>query len=276
MKAGAVLNAVVLVLLFKSVGLAEAPVSVGGMIYHETSSVGITTNPSTSWVAYDLRKDGSYLQLFGIGWRVRDTPSQYGFGEPSAGQYTYQKLGPMEARLVLTATDGSGRVRTVTLSFTSDYAGGTSTTLFPMFFRFSNPSAPNPLVNFSTRIFIPAGKSAIVGLTAAWSAPLQSVLIRAVGPGLVAFGVPEFLKNPKLTVKVLGGREEQRNDDWEVGNSVLSMQRVHAMVGAFPLVSGSKDAAVVVPEFNRLQTVVVEANDPLDSGEVLLEVYLIP
>ena len=73
------------------------------------------------------------------------------------------------------------------------------------------------------------------------------MLIRGVGPGLAQYGVTDFLPDPELKVyrtteagPVLVGS----NDKWGSGDSA-EVGIVTGEVGAFPLDSGSLDAAIL-------------------------------
>src|SRR5262249_38305250 len=136
-----------------------------------------------------------------------------------------------------------------------------------------------PLTNLSTRLYLPAGKPAIVGWVA--GGPMRAVLVRAVGPGLAAFGVSGYLKDPRISVLgAIPPAQPQMNDDWEQGGdgAATAITRVQPVVGAFPLMAGSKDASMVVPLTGgpAARSILVDSSDAADAGEVLVEVYLIP
>lgn len=253
--------------------LADAPASVGGMIYRLTERVSMASNPSRNSQAIWLKEDGSYVHLYSVEWGLRHQP-RYSFREPSeGGTYLYQKTGPMAAKLAFVSAHSTAAPVYRDLAFTSDLEGdGLLNIFFPSAFRFSPVSEKHPLVNLSTRVSVSAGKPAIVGF--AVPAKGQSLLIRAVGPGLQAFGVTGYLKYPSLVYPSVAG--DKQNDGWEIGNSVTSVQRLQSLVGAFPLEARSKDAVLILDDIQGPQTVVVQSNDPADAGEVLVEVYLIP
>ena len=149
-------------------------------------------------------------------------------------------------------------------------------------FHFSDPKVASPLANLSARLHVPAGKSIVVGFVAGGPG-IRSMLIRAVGPGLAAYGVTGTLKDPRLTVsRIPGVFDAQTNDDWESGNSLTAIRRVQTLVGAFPLASTTKDACLIYSADFRSSSgggqgsIIVDSTDPSDSGEVLVEVYVIP
>lgn len=125
---------------------------------------------------------------------------------------------------------------------------------------------PAKLVNLSTRV--PPADLATEPVVAGFviTGGPKRVLIRAVGPGLAQFGVPDVLADPRL--QVVGG---PGSDNWS-GEAVIEAT---AKVGAFPLVAGSKDAALVVVLDTGSWTVHVDSVDG-GRGTVLVEVYEVP
>lgn len=126
------------------------------------------------------------------------------------------------------------------------------------------------LINLSVRAFVPDGKIVTPGFVIRDGS--VQVLIRASGPALADFGVTGTLPNPKLTL-YSGSSPVAANDDWssrpiDETNINLAIQKA----GAFPLVSGSKDAALLVTLLPGAYTVAVTGT-PGTTGEVLIEVY---
>jgi len=125
------------------------------------------------------------------------------------------------------------------------------------------------LVNVSARNRIgPAGDLLIAGFTLAGDAP-KTILIRAIGPTLTAFGVPGALVDPK--VEVFSGTEKvAENDDWPA-----SLAATFGSVGAFGLNPGGKDAALVLTLAPGGYTIQVSGVGGA-SGETLIELYEVP
>ena len=71
-----------------------------------------------------------------------------------------------------------------------------------------------PLLNISTRGFVGTGESVMIGgLVVQGSAP-RTVVVRALGPSLSAFGVPGVLQNPQLQL-FSGSTQIAFNDNWQ-------------------------------------------------------------
>jgi pectin methylesterase-like acyl-CoA thioesterase len=127
------------------------------------------------------------------------------------------------------------------------------------------------LANLSARAVAGAGDAALIaGFTIAGSAP-KAVLIRGIGPALEAFGVEGALRNVALTLF----REQTRvaaNAGWTSSRDALEVARLAATAGAFPLVTGSGDAALLVRLEPGNYTAQVTGSAG-DSGVALLEIY---
>ena len=137
------------------------------------------------------------------------------------------------------------------------------------------------LRNVSTRGFVRANDGALIaGFSLACVEPAM-VLVRGLGPALGPFGVREPLANPVLRVHRLGagGTAEliAENDDWEK-DVKASLAAVSAIkLGAIPLVSGARDAAVFLqlPAGNYTVSLQGEGVGTAAEGVGLVEVYLV-
>ena len=96
--------------------------------------------------------------------------------------------------------------------------------------------------------------------------PDKTVLIRAVGPALGAFGVSAPLADPKLEL-YRAGTKIAENDNFNPSDAAT-----FASVGAFQLAAGSKDAALIAKLAPGSYTAQVSAVDG-NRGVTLVEVY---
>ncbi len=125
------------------------------------------------------------------------------------------------------------------------------------------------LVNISSRVEVREGdasRSFIAGFVVAGSAP-KRMLLRAVGPALVGFGVQAPLTNPLIRVYDQTGRLLIENDDW----SGPEMSSVFARLGAFALTPASRDAGVMITLSPGPYTLQVFPNG--GEGVALAEIY---
>jgi hypothetical protein len=122
------------------------------------------------------------------------------------------------------------------------------------------------LVNISTRVAVGgAAGTPIPGFVLSGSGN-RSMVVRAVGPTLAAFGVTNALGDPRISL-VANGATVAANDNWLVADAATM-----AGAGAFALAAGGKDAALVTALAPGAYTVPVTATDG-GTGVVLLEVY---
>ncbi|MDO8539626.1 MAG: VCBS repeat-containing protein [Opitutaceae bacterium] len=134
--------------------------------------------------------------------------------------------------------------------------------------RYEPVTLDSTLSNLSVRSSAGTGdKSLIVGFVVAGGA--REVLVRGIGPTLAAFGVPGTLADPTLTLN--GGPAIVRNDNWDTSTATPA---VFSSVGAFPLVGGTKDAALLASIDGARSAQVGTTDD--GSGIALVELYAMP
>jgi hypothetical protein len=101
------------------------------------------------------------------------------------------------------------------------------------------------------------------------------MLIRAIGPTLLDFGIANAALDPRLSLQQ-GAAELQVNDDWaRAGNAgsapLRALSEAFAAIGAFPLNPSSRDAALVSALAAGAFTAQITVNSA--PGLVLAEVY---
>jgi hypothetical protein len=140
----------------------------------------------------------------------------------------------------------------------------------------------NRLVNISARGLVGTGGNILIGGFVIEGTTSQTMVIRADGPALVAFGVNEALASPVLTLGSSGG-VIATNSGWSgataigpaAGGRIVVQPLTAALaakVGAFALVPGSRDAGIVATLPPGDYTVQVSgANAAI--GLTLLEIY---
>ena len=134
----------------------------------------------------------------------------------------------------------------------------------------AGPNDGRQLTNLSARFQVGTGDNILIaGFNVAGTGTKQ-VLIRAVGPTLASYGVPNTLPDPQFTVYD-GGTSVASNDNWSA-----SLASTFDTLGAFQLIAASKDAALLVTvQAGKAYTVQVSgvANG---TGEALVEIYAVP
>lgn len=136
------------------------------------------------------------------------------------------------------------------------------------------------LANIATRGYVGVGGDVLISGFVISSEGPKTVLIRAVGPTLTAFGVTGALNDPQLVVsgRATGAAADSivaTNNDWSTDPGAANTSTVATQVGAFALPNGSRDAAIVVtlPPGNYT----AQASGVGDTvGVALVEVYVVP
>jgi hypothetical protein len=124
------------------------------------------------------------------------------------------------------------------------------------------------LVNLSARSQVGTGSDILIAGFALAGTGTKELLIRAIGPGLTAFGVTGTLVDPTVQVIAGTGSVVATNDNWDP-----SLASTFAQVGAFGLQPGSRDAAVLVTLAAGATYTVQVAGVNNGTGEALIEVY---
>lgn len=137
----------------------------------------------------------------------------------------------------------------------------------------ANTTANTPrAVNLSARGYVGTGAEVMIAGFVISEGDGLSLLIRGIGPGLAAMGIPTALADPRIELYGAMGRIRS-NDAWEQqGNDI---ERIFRLAQAFPLKSGSRDAAMVQALTPGIYTVVFEGVGN-GTGTGLLEIFELP
>jgi hypothetical protein len=133
------------------------------------------------------------------------------------------------------------------------------------------------LVNVSARTKVGTGADILIaGFVIAGEAPKQ-VLIRAVGPTLVNFGVGGVLADPKLAIFRQGSDLPLlENDNWDSSAAdAVAISAATVRSGTFALPAGAKDAAALVTLSPGAYTAQVSGAGG-SVGVALIEIYEVP
>lgn len=135
-------------------------------------------------------------------------------------------------------------------------------------------SGPARLTNLSTRARVESNQTLIIsGLVIAPGSGNRRVLLRAVGPSLREHGVPDAMDDPVIAlVRREGQVQIAVNDDWGSNGGVSVLAATFNAAGAFPLIEGSKDAALVANLEPGVYTLMVSGVNG-SAGPALVEVY---
>ena len=273
------LSALVAALGVVSTDFAAAPESLEGYLYYETG-IWAGAFPTFNESASVFAADGTFQQIYAR-FNAADRGGAFDppFRPPTEGQLTYRTIHALTAALSFVAV---GFTHSGLLRFSSA-TSETGTFFDPSFnpppntipdgiisrtFRLVRRDQISPLGNCSNRSLVRPGGAALTGFVISGTEN-RIVLIRAVGPGLAPFGITDFLPDP-----VISGFQ-RNNDNWS-SETEEGIKRTSAALGAFPLPKGSKDAAIITRLRPGAYVVKASAVDPAESGQVLIEVYILP
>jgi hypothetical protein len=128
------------------------------------------------------------------------------------------------------------------------------------------------LINISTRAQVGTGANILIPGFVIGGSGTETLLIRADGPSLTAFGVSGALSQPSLMVTNSTGTVMASNTGWGTNTNPAQIASTAASVGAFALAPGSADCAVIVSLPPGAYTVLVSGVGNT-IGVALAEVY---
>jgi hypothetical protein len=138
----------------------------------------------------------------------------------------------------------------------------------------STSDTSTQLVNASARALVGTGDNVLIpGFVIAGTGTVQ-LLVRAVGPELVNYGVSDALRDPQMTI-YNGSTVVASNDNWIDGGNAAVLVATAAKVGAFPLTAASRDSAALVTLPAGTYSAVVSGVGGT-TGTALVELYVVP
>jgi len=140
------------------------------------------------------------------------------------------------------------------------------------------PVAPTDaeFLNISTRGRVGTGADKMIGgfvVKGVEGTATGTVLIRAIGPGLAALGVPNTLADPILTIFDLAGPIAS-NDNWGDNSNAAEIKDAMVLVGAFEIADDSLDAVLMLALPPGNYTAQVDGKDA-GEGVAIIEVYAV-
>ncbi len=134
----------------------------------------------------------------------------------------------------------------------------------------ATPLVPAPrLANLSVLAQLGPDSAAMVTRVVVADSDAHRLLVRAVGPGLAGFGITGFIPDPDLMVRSQGGTVVAENHGWDATGALPALFRT---AGAFPLIVGSRDAALPATVGSGIHELTVTSASGL-AGLALTEVY---
>ena len=140
--------------------------------------------------------------------------------------------------------------------------------------RYCAPGPPAQLGNISTRAFVQTGDNVMIGGFIVQGTGPKRVIIRAIGPELSQYGVPDPLANPRLELHNAGGALIGSNDDWQhtVIGGVITRNQVGDIQNSGHAPANPSESAIIADLPPGNYTAIVRGvNDT--TGVALVEVY---
>lgn len=206
-----------------------------------------------------------------VGWENQPTPAartQLIAATNAVGTFALGN-GSLDSALLLTLDPGSYSV------VVTGVGGATGEVMAEIYDVSRNASR---LTNLSSLSRIGDGNEAVIpGVVVAGNTP-RTVVLRAIGPGLVPFGQPAatVLSDPRL-VLFSGVQPLANNNNWGQANGA-TLAAVFPVIGAFPLNSPNEAALLttLTPGPYTLQASPAPGNAGNATGRVLVELYEVP
>jgi hypothetical protein len=137
-----------------------------------------------------------------------------------------------------------------------------------------SPNTDSILGNISTRSFVQTVDNVMIGGFIVQGTGSKNVIIRAIGPELTPFGVPNVLANPTLELHNAAGALIGSNDNWQttIIGGVITQDQVQEIInsGLAPT-NGSESAIIATLPAGNYTAIVRGVNGT--TGVALVEVY---
>ena len=153
-------------------------------------------------------------------------------------------------------------------SYTAAVRGKNDTTGIAIVEVYDLSSVSNSkLANISTRGFVETGNNVMIGgfIAGHPSNDNVSVIVRAIGPSLAGFGVPNALQDPVLTLYDANGAQIVENDNWRDTNEA-------AIIASGFAPSNNAESAILIARPPGSTTAIVRGKNG-GIGNALVEVY---
>ena len=135
-------------------------------------------------------------------------------------------------------------------------------------------SITESLADISTRAFVQTGDNVVIGGFIVEGKQSKSVLIRAIGPELTQYGIPNALANPTLELYDVTGALIASNNNWAttIIGGIITSNQVHEIQASGYAPSDPFESAIIVDLPAGKYTAIVRGVNNM-TGVALMEVY---
>ena len=137
-----------------------------------------------------------------------------------------------------------------------------------------SPDSNSTLGNISTRSFVQTGDNVMIGGFMVEGTAPKRVIVRAIGPDLTQYGVPNALGNPTLELHDSAGALIASNDNWRttIIGGIITTNQVRDILASGLAPADGRDSAIIAELPAGNYTAIVRGvNDT--TGVALVEVY---
>jgi hypothetical protein len=137
-----------------------------------------------------------------------------------------------------------------------------------------SPGAGSTLGNISTRSFVQTGEHVMIGGFIVQGSGPKRVIIRAIGPELTQFGIPDALANPRLELHNGAGALIASNDNWQttiIGGVITNSQVSNIQNSGHAPTAATESAIIANLPPGKYTAIVGGVNNTIGVG--LVEVY---
>jgi hypothetical protein len=137
-----------------------------------------------------------------------------------------------------------------------------------------NPAASSSLGNISTRSFVQTGEHVMIGGFIVQGSGTKRVIIRAIGPELTQYGIPDALANPRLELHDGNGALIASNDDWQttILGGIITSNQVSDIQNSGHAPTAASESAIIADLQPGNYTAIVRGISNT-TGVALVEVY---
>jgi hypothetical protein len=140
--------------------------------------------------------------------------------------------------------------------------------------RYCATGSPAQLGNISTRAFVQTGDNVVIGGFIVQGTEPKRVIIRAIGPELTQYGVPDALANPTLELHDNTGALIASNNNWAttIIGGIITTNQVHEIQASGYVPGDGRESAIIADLPTGNYTAIVRGVNNT-TGVALVEVY---
>jgi len=137
-----------------------------------------------------------------------------------------------------------------------------------------SPDSNSFLGNISTRAFVQTGDNVMIGGFIVQGAQLKRMIIRAIGPELTQYGIPNALSDPTLELHDGTGALIASNDNWQhtIIGGIITGDQVRDIMSTRLAPRDARESAIIADLPSGNYTAILRGVDNT-TGVALVEVY---